>query len=62
MIQLVNERHLLRNPLGKLIAQSHHRCRWYYDIQDNIIFDKDGSEWTSYHRAGSATRTNPVYF
>ena len=62
MTQLVDERQFLYNSLGKYIAQSHHRWRWYYEVQNDIIFDKDGSEWTSYHCMRSATRTSPIYF
>ena len=61
MTILIDERNLLHNPLGNWIAKPHHKWKWYFEAQNDIIFSKNTVGWTSYHRALSATRTNPIY-
>ena len=62
MSLLVDETKKLHTPLGKWIALPHHDWIWFYSMKDEIIYRKGPTQWTSYVKGKSATRSNPIYF
>jgi len=47
--------------LGIWLASFYHRWKLYYDMPNDLIYERSGNSWISYFRQRVATRTNPIY-
>ena len=59
---LLDERNLLKNPVGCWLAKPHQEWKWFYARQVDVLFCKDNIHYTSYTRGHLATRTSQIFF
>ena len=58
---LLDERSLLRHPVGRWLAQPHTRWKWFYAADEDVVYKKDKNTYVSFHRGRSSTRTNQIF-
>ena len=58
---LLDERNMLKFPVGKWLAKPHIHWQWFYSYTEDIVFQLKDGVYISYSKGRSATRTNPIF-